>query len=87
MLRVSKDGKRKLVSLGVPVSASYPAFTKNQPKRSGLNRDAILHLITKTPKQYQEQLREFKAENKEFTAQVDWNGKRRIQFWSVQGCG
>lgn len=31
MLRVHKDGKRKLVSLGVSVSASDWDFTKNQP--------------------------------------------------------
>lgn len=67
MLRVHKDGKRKLVSLRVSVSASDWDFTKNQPKRSCPNRDAILRLITEKTKQYQEQLIEFKAENKEFT--------------------
>lgn len=68
MLRVHKDGKRKLVNLSVSVSASDWDFTKNQPKRGCPNRDAILRLITEKTKQYQEQLIEFKAENKEFTA-------------------
>lgn len=67
MLRVHKDGKRKLVSLSVSVSASDWDFTKNQPKRNCPNRDAILRLITEKTKQYQEQLVEFKVENKDFT--------------------
>ncbi len=68
MLRVHKDGKRKFVSLGVSLSASDWDFTKNQPKRNCPNRDAIIRLIAEKTKQYQEQLIELKAENKEFTA-------------------
>lgn len=68
MLRVHKDGKRKFVSLGVSLSASDWDFTKNLPKRSCPNRDAILRLITEKTKEYQDQLIELKIENKEFTA-------------------
>lgn len=68
MLRVHKDGKRKLVSLNLSVSASTWDFAKNLPKRNCPNRDAILRLIAEKTKQYQEQIIEFKAEDKDFTA-------------------
>lgn len=67
MLRISKDGKKKYNSIGVSIHPQFWDFTKNQPKRNCPNRDAILRLITEKTKQYQEQLIEFKAENKEFT--------------------
>lgn len=67
MLRVAKDGKKKYQSLGISIPPQFWDFTKNQPKRSCPNRDAILRLITEKTKQYQEQLIEFKVENKEFT--------------------
>ena len=68
MLRIHKDGKRKLVSLNISVFASDWNFDKNQPKRNCPHRDAILRLITEKTKEYQDQLIELKIENKEFTA-------------------
>lgn len=68
MLRITKDRKSKYQSLGISVHPQFWDFTKNQPKRNCPNRDAILRLITEKTKQYQEQLIEFKAENKDFTA-------------------
>ncbi len=68
MMRIYKDGKRKLISLNLSVSAANWDFTKNQPKRNCPNRDAILRIITKKITQYQEQVIEFKAENRNFTA-------------------
>ncbi|NCE72493.1 site-specific integrase [Odoribacter sp. Z80] len=68
MLRISKDGKKKYSSIGVSIHPQFWDFTKNQPKRSCPNRNAILRLITEKTKQYQEQLIEFKVENKDFTA-------------------
>lgn len=67
MLRIIKDRKTKYQSLGISIPLQHWDLSKNQPKRSCPNRDAILRLITETTKQYQEQLIEFKAENKEFT--------------------
>ena len=68
MLRITKDRKSKYQSLGISIPPQFWDFTKNQPKRNCPNRDAILRLIAEKTKQYQEQLIEFKAENKEFTA-------------------
>lgn len=68
MLRITKDRKSKYQSLGISIPPQFWDFTKNQPKRNCPNKDAILRLISEKTKQYQEQLIEFKAENKEFTA-------------------
>ena len=68
MLRITKDRKSKYQSLGISIPPQLWDFTKNQPKRSCPNRDTILRLISEKTKQYQEQLIEFKAENKDFTA-------------------
>lgn len=54
MLRVAKDGKKKYQSLGISIPPEFWDFTKNQPKRSCPNRDAILRLITEKIKQYQD---------------------------------
>ncbi len=67
MLRITKDRKSKYQSLGISIPPQFWDFTKNQPKHNCPNRDAILRLIAEKTKQYQEQLIEFKAENKEFT--------------------
>ncbi len=42
MLRVAKDGKKKYNSIGVSIHPQFWDFTKNQPKRSCPNREAIL---------------------------------------------
>ena len=42
MLRVTKDGKRKYVSLGVSVHPKYWDFEKNKPKSNCPNKDLIL---------------------------------------------
>lgn len=68
MLRITKDRKSKYQSLGISIPPQFWDFTKNQPKRNCPNKDAILRLISEKTKQYQEQLIEFKAENKDFTA-------------------
>lgn len=67
MLRITKDRKSKYQSLGISIPPQFWDFTKNQPKRNCPNRDAILRLISEKTKQYQEQLVEFKVENKDFT--------------------
>lgn len=68
MLRITQNRKTKYQSLGISILPQFWDFTKNQPKRNCPNRDAIIRLIAEKTKQYQEQLIEFKAENKDFTA-------------------
>ena len=47
MLRLTKSGKRKYVSLGVSVKEEHWDFKKNTPKRNCPDRDFILSIIEK----------------------------------------
>lgn len=47
MLRVSKDGKKSMRSLGVSVDAKQWDFRKNEPKLRCPNREYILDIILK----------------------------------------
>ena len=67
MLRVTKDGKRKYVSLGISVYPDLWDFEKNKPKRNCPNKDLINQIISDRTKAYTEQALEYKAENKDFT--------------------
>ena len=68
MLRVTKDRKRRYLSLGISISSEYWDFTKNKPKRNCPNKEQILTLISERIKEYREQIIEYKSTNKEFTA-------------------
>lgn len=70
MLRLTKSGKRKYVSLGISVKEKDWDFKKNQPKRNCLDRDAILTLIERKSKQYREQITQFKVEGKDYTLET-----------------
>ena len=43
MLRLTKNGKRKYVSLYISVKATYWDFSKNVPKRNCPDKDVILY--------------------------------------------
>jgi hypothetical protein len=45
MLRLTKDGKRKYMSLHLSLSPALWNFNKNKPKRNCPNRDQIVKLI------------------------------------------
>jgi len=68
MLRVTKDRKRRYLSLGISINPEYWDFTKNKPKRNCPNKEQILTLISERTKEYREQIIEYKTTNKEFTA-------------------
>lgn len=68
MLRVSKDRKRKYVSLGISVNPEHWDFSKNQPKADCPNREYIEMLIADKIKEYSAKIIELKATNQEFTA-------------------
>ena len=68
MLRVAKDGKRTMRSLGVSVNPVYWDFNKNEPKPNCPNKDLINKIILKTKLEFQEKLLEKKAHKEEFTA-------------------
>ena len=68
MLRVTKDRKRKYVSLGISVNPEHWDFSKNQPKAECPNREYIELLIADKLKEYSTKIIELKATNQEFTS-------------------
>ena len=70
MLRLTKSGKRKYVSLGISVKEKDWDFKKNTPKRNCPERDAILSVIERKSKQYREQITQFKVEGKDYTLET-----------------
>ena len=48
MVRIAKDGKRTMKSLGISVNPTYWDFAKNQPKENCPNRNLIKQVILKT---------------------------------------
>ena len=69
-LRVTKDRKKKHIGLGISVKPECWDFTKNQPKRNCPNKEEIQQIIVQKTKEYQEQVLEYKLENKDFTAKT-----------------
>lgn len=47
MICVSKEGKRKYVSLGISVNPKFWDFAKNEPKRNCPNKELIKCLVRK----------------------------------------
>jgi hypothetical protein len=69
MLRVTKDMKRKYVSLGISVHPKYWDFDKDAPKPNCPNKDLILNIIDKKTMEYRKLLLEFQNIEKDFSAQ------------------
>ena len=67
MLRIAKDGKRTMKSLGISVNPAYWDFGKNQPKSNCPNRNLIKQLILKTEMEYQSKLLQKEMKEEEFT--------------------
>lgn len=68
MLRVTKDRKRKYVSLGISVNPEHWDFSKNQPKSDCPNREFIELMIAEKLKAYNSTIIELKATNQDFTS-------------------
>jgi len=68
MIRVCKDGKKKYLGLGISILPQFWDFEKNKPKRHCPNKVQIEKIIAEKSQQYANQLIEFRAENKSFTA-------------------
>lgn len=68
MIRVCKDKKRKYISLGLSIKPVHWDFTKNAPKPKCPNREALTTLIAQKLQSYSEQIMEFKAMDRDFTA-------------------
>lgn len=68
MLRVSKDGKRSLKSLGISIDPIFWDFSKNQPKYNYPNKAELTTLLSNCLSKYQKRLFEDKINGIEKTA-------------------
>lgn len=67
MLRLTKDGKRKYISLHISLNPSYWDFSKNKPKRNCPDKDRINTLIEQKTQKFRNQITEYKTENRDYT--------------------
>lgn len=78
MLRICKQGKMKYLSLGISLDPKYWDFKKNAPKFNCPNIDYIKKIILDKQMEYQKQMLELRAEDKEFTAFTLIESTKRI---------
>ena len=67
MVRIAKDGKRTMRSLGISVNPQHWDFDKNQPKSNCPNRNQIKQIILRTEMEYQSKVLDKEIKNEEFT--------------------
>ena len=58
MIRVAKNGKRKLKSLGISIHPDYWDFQRNRPKNNCPNKELILKIILEKEVEYQKEILE-----------------------------
>ena len=79
MVKIAKDGKRTMKSLGISVNPQHWDFSKNQPKTNCPNRNQIKQIILKTEMEYQSKVLDKELKKEEFTASSLIN-KQKIQL-------
>lgn len=67
VLRLSCNGKRKQISLGMSVDGKYWDFARSCPKRNCPDRDVILTVMERKKAAYRAQINEYRIENKDYT--------------------
>lgn len=70
MLRLTKDRKRKYISLHLSLSAQYWDAEKGRPRRNCPHRDRINALIEAKTKEFESQILDFKTNDKDYTLQT-----------------
>lgn len=68
VLRISKNGKRKHLSLGISSPAEYWDTKLQKPKRNHPNYALIKDIISKKEKEYDDKIIELNANGKEYTS-------------------
>ena len=68
MLCVTKERRRKYVSMGISLAARYWDFDKSRPKRNCPNRIYIEKYIADKQREYTDKVIELTCEEKAFTA-------------------
>ena len=85
MVRIAKDGKRTMRSLGISVNPQHWDFDKNQPKSNCPNRNQIKQIILRTEMDYQSKVLDKEIKNEEFTTQSLIDGqKEEIKAQTVE---
>ena len=70
MLRVTKDRKRKYVSLGLSLQEKFWDFEKGKPKRNCPNKEQIERLIAAKTAEYNDLIVEMTAQQREYTVET-----------------
>ena len=85
MLRIAKDGKRTMKSLGISINPVNWDFEKNEPKLKCPNRKHIQQLILNTKVEYQKRLLEKAVNEEEYTSDtlVEEQQKTKIKACTV----
>ena len=94
MLRISKDGKKKYISIGLSIHPQLWDFSKNEPKPKCPNKDLINKIILDKKTEYQKEILELNSEQKDYTAaslvenkKTKYEPKTVIEFYKelIQG--
>ena len=70
MLRVTKDRKRKYVSLGLSLQEKFWDFEKGKPKRNCPNKEQIERLIAAKTAEYNDLILEMTSQQREYTVET-----------------
>ena len=70
MLRVTKDRKRKYVSLGLSLQEKFWDFEKGKPKRNCPNKEQIERLIAAKTAEYNDLIVEMTSQQREYTVET-----------------
>ena len=70
MLRVTKDRKRKYVSLGLSLHEKFWDFEKGKPKRNCPNKEQIERLIAAKTAEYNDLIVEMTSQQREYTVET-----------------
>ena len=70
MLRVTKDRKRKYVSLGLSLHEKFWDFEKSKPKRNCPNKEQIERLIAAKTAEYNDLIVEMTSQQREYTVET-----------------
>ena len=70
LIRLTRNGKRKYVSLGLSIDPKFWDFNKNTPKRNCPNKAAIISIIEQKAAKYRDVITELKVEGKEYSLET-----------------
>lgn len=68
MIKITKNKKRKYLSLGISINAKYWDFKKCKPTNDYPNKDIILKIILEKEIMLQKQILDFQSSNKDYSA-------------------